>query len=130
MFVLNTFNIIYFFFLQTYVSPDKINCILCPPGQKVVEDCKSEASVSKCEPCEAGFFMPHPNQNKYCEKCHQSACPKDAFVETNCTATTNHVCKCQDGYHRHPLDSLDDWLNCRKHTQCEEGKGVVHPGKC
>ncbi|KAK7501800.1 hypothetical protein BaRGS_00006886 [Batillaria attramentaria] len=113
--------------IGTYVSPERINCIPCPPGQKVLEHCTKNAADSTCVPCEKFHYSDTHNPHKYCKLC-KSSCPKNGYENLTCSTSSNRVCWCHEGFHRHPLDPFDPFFECVKHSQCAEDEGVESQG--
>ncbi|KAF4103474.1 hypothetical protein G5714_016357 [Onychostoma macrolepis] len=64
----------------------------------VLKNCEQEKSDTKCAPCTSGFFTHYYNSNyNWCHHC--TTCTKDHMkYEKNCTATSDAVCTCVEGY--------------------------------
>ncbi|XP_016337609.1 CD27 antigen-like [Sinocyclocheilus anshuiensis] len=83
---------------KTEYLNDKTCCTKCKPGEYVLENCKQKMPVTLCAPCGNGFFTDDYNSNyNWCSHC--TTCTKDHMkYEKNCTATSDAVCTCVEGY--------------------------------
>ena len=117
-------------FQETYSLDSGIHCLKCPAGTRVVDDCHDDLAEPVCAPCSDHRFSDAPNGEKHCKLC-RSSCPKYGKQVQDCTNRTNRVCTCQPGYHRYPLDDIDQHFefDCQIHSKCEEGYGEVYQGK-
>ncbi|XP_076451352.1 uncharacterized protein LOC143287293 isoform X2 [Babylonia areolata] len=111
----------------TYVSPDKRHCFFCPPGTHVEEHCETHLTNSTCVRCPDHEYSDKPNSRTHCSLC-KSSCPKDSLIITNCSILTNKECLCHEGFHRYPVDPIDDHWKCRPHSPCGEAEGEVYYG--
>ena len=117
-------------FQETYSLDSGIHCLKCPAGTRVVDDCHDNLAEPVCAPCLNHRFSDAPNGEKHCKLC-RSSCPKYGKQVQDCTNRTNRVCTCQPGYHRYPLDDIDQHFDfeCQIHSKCKEGYGEVYQGK-
>ncbi|KAM8927133.1 tumor necrosis factor receptor superfamily member 25 [Pelodytes ibericus] len=74
-------------------------CKKCPKGEYVKEPCKADGLDPKCDSCESGTFLQHPNYLPHCRAC--SHCdPETETLEQECSASTNTKCICKEGRYR------------------------------
>ncbi|MEQ2277773.1 hypothetical protein XENORESO_007303 [Xenotaenia resolanae] len=92
-------------------------CDRCPAGKFVKEDC-SATNMTKCSDCPPGSFTDELNYLKKCIPCQ--TCIKNSLKETHCTAKTDTVCKCKEGFYcsEAKCDHCEPW------TLCPVGEGV------
>ncbi|XP_070207992.1 tumor necrosis factor receptor superfamily member 5-like [Littorina saxatilis] len=114
---------------ETYSLDNGIYCLKCPVGTKVETDCTEPEGFTDptCVPCGDHHFSDKENGNKYCTAC-KPGCPKNGVETQACTAATNRMCICEPGFHRYPIDPIDPHFECKPHSKCSEGEGVVYNG--
>uniref|UniRef100_A0A3Q1G9K8 Tumor necrosis factor receptor superfamily member 6B-like n=1 Tax=Acanthochromis polyacanthus TaxID=80966 RepID=A0A3Q1G9K8_9TELE len=78
------------------------------------------STPTQCAPCRQDYFTALWNYLPRCLYCN-NFCNGNQEVETECSATTNRVCRCQKGFY-----GLDDF--CIPHTECGPGHGVLTKG--
>ncbi|XP_061293792.1 tumor necrosis factor receptor superfamily member 5 isoform X3 [Bos javanicus] len=94
-------------------------CDLCPPGQKLVNDC-TEVSKTECQSCGKGEFLSTWNREKYCHE-HRYCNPNLGLrIQSEGTLNTDTTCVCVEGQHctSHTCES------CTPHSLCLPGFGV------
>ncbi|XP_026933964.1 tumor necrosis factor receptor superfamily member 5 isoform X1 [Sagmatias obliquidens] len=94
-------------------------CNLCPPGQKLMNDC-TEVTETDCRPCSKGEFLATRNSEKYCHQ-HRYCNPNLGLqIQTEGTSITDTICTCDEGHHctSHTCES------CTPHSLCLPGFGV------
>ncbi|XP_043740552.1 tumor necrosis factor receptor superfamily member 5 isoform X1 [Cervus elaphus] len=94
-------------------------CDLCPPGQKLVNDC-TEVSQTACQSCGKGEFLSTWNREKYCHE-HRYCNPNLGLqIQSKGTLNTDTTCVCVEGQHctSHTCES------CTPHSLCLPGFGV------
>ncbi|XP_052010255.1 tumor necrosis factor receptor superfamily member 6-like [Xyrauchen texanus] len=107
---------------ETY-EHDGNTCCPCPSGFRVLSDC-TDKDATKCEMCENGYFMTHPNRDHTCQPC--KTCDPNANMETKkmCSFYSNTVCTCKKDYY---CDKGDLCRVCYKCDRCEEHGNVKIP---
>lgn len=75
-------------------NKDQVCCVSCKPGNRLVRKCGINPQ-DLCSPCEKDTFTIDPKQWS-CQRCSQ--CIGLMWVKTNCTASSNTVCACKEGY--------------------------------
>ncbi|KTG43653.1 hypothetical protein cypCar_00041830, partial [Cyprinus carpio] len=67
-------------------------------GELMIEKCEQGISDTQCDACGDGFFMDDYNINyHWCKHC--TTCTKEHMKNMkNCTATSDAVCTCEEGY--------------------------------
>uniref|UniRef100_A0A8C0E2F3 Tumor necrosis factor receptor superfamily member 5 n=1 Tax=Balaenoptera musculus TaxID=9771 RepID=A0A8C0E2F3_BALMU len=101
-----------------YVTNNRC-CNLCPPGQKLVNDC-TEVTETECLPCSKGEFLATYSSEKYCHQ-HKYCNPNLGLqIQREGTTETDTSCKCDEGRHctSHTCES------CTLHSLCLPGFGV------
>ncbi|XP_057558540.1 tumor necrosis factor receptor superfamily member 5 [Hippopotamus amphibius kiboko] len=94
-------------------------CSMCPPGQKLVNDCR-ELTETECIPCSKDEFLATWNREKYCHQ-HRYCNPNLGLrIQTEGTLNTDTTCICVEGQHctSHTCES------CTPHSLCLPGFGV------
>ncbi|XP_055401138.1 tumor necrosis factor receptor superfamily member 5 isoform X1 [Bubalus kerabau] len=94
-------------------------CDLCPPGQKLVNDC-TEVSKTECQSCGKGEFLSTWNREKYCHE-HRYCNPNLGLrIQSEGTLNTDTTCVCVEGQHctSHTCE------RCTPHSLCLPGFGV------
>ncbi|TRY98728.1 hypothetical protein DNTS_034761 [Danionella cerebrum] len=129
-------------------------CCLCPKGSRVLWDC-TDTAETKCDLCEDGTYMDHPNNDDKCQPCKicDSKGLKQCFLKPNyngilylptivnmkinerCSKYSNTVCGCQENYYCDKGDlcrACYTCNTCKEHgvkTQCTESNNTVcHDG--
>uniref|UniRef100_A0A3B4ZWL8 Tumor necrosis factor receptor superfamily member 6B-like n=1 Tax=Stegastes partitus TaxID=144197 RepID=A0A3B4ZWL8_9TELE len=98
---------------------ETLNCNKCPPGTHMAAHCTA-STPTQCAPCGGDYFTALWNYLPRCLYC-SNFCNSNQEVETECSPTTNRVCRCRQGFYR-----LDDF--CIRHTECGPGHGVQTTG--
>lgn len=93
---------------------DALLCALCPPGTYVASPC-TRTLDTVCLPCPQEHFTQFWNFLPKCLYC--SVCEGDRVVREQCSAASNRVCECRDGYYG------EDGF-CVPHSRCPPGKGA------
>lgn len=78
------------------------------------------STSTKCVPCEENHFTELWNYLPRCLYCG-NFCYENQEVETECSATSNRVCRCKEGFY-----SSSDF--CFRHSECKPGLGVKNKG--
>uniref|UniRef100_A0A3P9DJ60 Tumor necrosis factor receptor superfamily member 6B n=1 Tax=Maylandia zebra TaxID=106582 RepID=A0A3P9DJ60_9CICH len=94
-------------------------CVCCPPGTFMSAHCTA-TTPTQCQPCKNGHFTDLWNYLPRCLYC-SNLCTGNLEVETECSPTTNRICRCKEGFY-----SADDF--CIRHTECGPGYGVQTKG--
>lgn len=94
-------------------------CTKCPPGTHMVAHCTS-STPTKCVPCGENQFTELWNYLPRCLYCG-NFCYDNQEVEKECSATSNRVCRCKEGFY-----SSADF--CFRHSECKPGLGVQTKG--
>eukprot|EP00066_Takifugu_rubripes_P014521 XP_011603787.1 PREDICTED: tumor necrosis factor receptor superfamily member 11B-like [Takifugu rubripes] len=94
-------------------------CDKCPPGTHMAAHCTPSTST-KCVPCGENHFTELWNYLPRCLYCG-NFCYENQEVETECSATSNRVCRCKEGFY-----SSSDF--CFRHSECKPGLGVKTKG--
>ncbi|XP_029307821.1 tumor necrosis factor receptor superfamily member 6B-like [Cottoperca gobio] len=94
-------------------------CEKCPPGTRLAAYCTASTPTA-CVPCRSRSFTELWNYLPKCLYCN-NFCTENQEVETECTATTNRVCRCTEGFYL-----TADF--CRRHSECGPGNGVQTKG--
>ncbi|XP_047666236.1 tumor necrosis factor receptor superfamily member 9b [Tachysurus fulvidraco] len=68
-------------------------CVRCKPGNRLVKTCDSNKEVL-CTPCENGTYT--RTNTEYCKRCTE--CISPLKVKTFCTASSDTVCECAEGF--------------------------------
>uniref|UniRef100_A0A8C2Z0U8 TNFR-Cys domain-containing protein n=1 Tax=Cyclopterus lumpus TaxID=8103 RepID=A0A8C2Z0U8_CYCLU len=95
-------------------------CDKCPPGMHMTVYCTG-TTRTVCAPCRSHHFTELWNYLPKCLYCN-NLCIENQEVETECTATSNRVCRCKDGFYMTPGDS------CVRHLACRPRHGVQTKG--
>uniref|UniRef100_G3NU53 TNFR-Cys domain-containing protein n=1 Tax=Gasterosteus aculeatus aculeatus TaxID=481459 RepID=G3NU53_GASAC len=94
-------------------------CDKCPPGTHITEYCTA-TTPTVCAPCRRHHFTELWNYLPKCLYC-SNFCTENQEVETECTVTSNRVCRCKDG-------SYLTGDSCVRHKECGPGRGVLTKG--
>ncbi|XP_077023900.1 tumor necrosis factor receptor superfamily member 5 isoform X2 [Tamandua tetradactyla] len=98
-------------------------CNLCPPGEKLVNDC-TQVSDTECRLCDAGEFLDTWNRETRCHQ-HKYCDPNLGLqVQREGTTETDTTCACQEGLHC----ASDACESCTRHSLCPPGFGVKQAG--
>ncbi|CAN9513726.1 unnamed protein product [Ophioblennius macclurei] len=103
-----------------YKSTDGTCCDRCPAGEYLQADCTATEPTS-CAKCGRGNFMDIKNYFYRCHSCKECSPNEKQSKFSDCTATKNTVCQCQEGFYC----SNDDCDHCELVTQCRPGEGVL-----
>ncbi|XP_024895698.1 tumor necrosis factor receptor superfamily member 5 isoform X3 [Pteropus alecto] len=91
-------------------------CNLCPPGEKLVNEC-TETANTKCFPCSEGEFLGTWNNERHCHQ-HKYCDPNlGLLVQTNGTSKTDTTCMCGKGQYC----TSDACERCIPHRLCPPG---------
>ncbi|XP_037641834.1 tumor necrosis factor receptor superfamily member 6B-like [Sebastes umbrosus] len=90
-------------------------CNKCPPGTHMASYC-TPTTPTVCVPCRSQHFTELWNYLPKCLYCY-NFCTENQEVETECTATSNRVCRCKEGFYL-----TADF--CRRQSECGPGQGV------
>uniref|UniRef100_A0A669F7I7 TNFR-Cys domain-containing protein n=1 Tax=Oreochromis niloticus TaxID=8128 RepID=A0A669F7I7_ORENI len=101
------------------VTGEILKCPKCPPGTFMPAHCTA-TTRTQCQPCRDGHFTKLWNYLPRCLYC-SNICTGNQEVETECSPTTNRICRCKEGFY-----SADDF--CIRHTECGPGYGVQTKG--
>ncbi|KAM5245868.1 tumor necrosis factor receptor superfamily member 5 [Ctenodactylus gundi] len=94
-------------------------CNLCPPGEKLVNDC-TELTDTECRSCNSGEFLRTWNRERHCHS-HTYCDPLLGLqVQREGTLITDTICTCVEGRHC----TGDACEHCDLHTSCGPGFGV------
>ncbi|ESO91473.1 hypothetical protein LOTGIDRAFT_228863 [Lottia gigantea] len=74
---------------------NRIKCVKCPRGHKVLNHCTKDLSQSDCVTCEEGTFAVRLSSSKLCGKCKDCSHTYQ-IIKKNCTPETDTECKCPD----------------------------------
>ncbi|XP_022609196.1 tumor necrosis factor receptor superfamily member 6B-like [Seriola dumerili] len=98
---------------------DSLTCDKCPPGTHMTAQCTA-TTPTQCAPCKSHHFTELWNYLPRCLYC-ANFCTENQEVETECSAVSNRVCRCKEGFY---------WTNdfCMRHSECEPGQGVQTKG--
>ncbi|XP_058143141.1 tumor necrosis factor receptor superfamily member 5 isoform X2 [Dasypus novemcinctus] len=96
-------------------------CKLCPPGEKLVNDC-TEVTQTECQFCGAGEFLDTWNRESRCHQ-HKYCDPTLGLrVQREGTTKTDTTCACKEGQHC----ASNACESCAFHSSCPPGFGVKH----
>lgn len=101
------------------VTGRSLTCNQCPPGTYMAAYCTA-TTQTKCLPCKSQHFTEVWNYLPKCLYCY-NFCSENQEVETECSATTNRVCRCKEGFYM-----INDF--CMRHSECGVGHGVKTKG--
>nr|XP_033497393.1 tumor necrosis factor receptor superfamily member 6B-like isoform X1 [Epinephelus lanceolatus] len=101
------------------VTGRSLTCNQCPPGTYMAAYCTA-TTQTKCLPCKSHHFTEMWNYLPKCLYCY-NFCSENQEVETECSATTNRVCRCKEGFYL-----INDF--CMRHSECGVGHGVKTKG--
>ncbi|XP_037310159.2 tumor necrosis factor receptor superfamily member 6B-like [Pungitius pungitius] len=104
---------------QDSFSGDVLTCDKCPPGTHITDYCTATTPTA-CAPCRRQHYTELWNYLPKCLYC-SNFCTENQEVETECTETSNRVCRCKDGFYL-TGDS------CVRHKKCPPGRGVQTKG--
>ncbi|XP_008696265.1 tumor necrosis factor receptor superfamily member 5 isoform X1 [Ursus americanus] len=94
-------------------------CNLCPPGEKLVNDC-TEITDTECIRCKEGEFLGTWNTERHCHQ-HKYCDPNLGLrVQREGTSETDTICTCDKGLHC----TNDACESCTLHSLCLPGLGV------
>ncbi|XP_071324750.1 tumor necrosis factor receptor superfamily member 6B-like [Trachinotus anak] len=107
-----------FEYLDRYTG-ESLTCDKCPPGTHMTAHCTS-TTPTQCAPCRSHHFTELWNYLPRCLYCN-NFCTENQEVETECSAVSNRVCRCKEGFY---------WASdfCIRHSECEPGRGVQMKG--
>ncbi|XP_042346300.1 tumor necrosis factor receptor superfamily member 6B-like [Plectropomus leopardus] len=106
-------------FVHQDAAGNTLICNKCQPGTYMVAYCTA-TTPTKCEPCKSQHFTELWNYLPKCLYCY-NFCTENQEVETECSATTNRVCRCKEGFYM-----TGDF--CMRHAECGPGHGVKTKG--
>lgn len=110
---------------REYQTDNNICCDKCLPGFKLVEECRGHGLRSTCQRCPEEQFMDEMNFFPNCFKCRRCKENSNQVEESPCTAKTDRVCRCKDGFYKLPISSQGfDCLQCRT---CGKNETEVKP---
>ncbi|XP_041799039.1 tumor necrosis factor receptor superfamily member 6B-like [Chelmon rostratus] len=94
-------------------------CAKCPPGTHMAAHCTA-TTATRCAPCKGELYTELWNYLPRCLYCN-NFCYENQEVEKECTAVSNRVCRCKEGFY---------WADnfCIRHTECGPGHGVQTKG--
>ncbi|XP_056300886.1 tumor necrosis factor receptor superfamily member 6B-like [Pseudoliparis swirei] len=101
------------------LTGEALTCDKCPPGTHMATYC-SGTTPTVCARCRDHHFTELWNYLPKCLYCN-NLCIEKQEVETECTATSNRVCRCKDGFYI----SGD---SCMRHLACGPRHGVQTKG--
>ncbi|XP_072101249.1 uncharacterized protein [Mobula birostris] len=109
-----------------YISKQhQVCCSKCRPGTHQIQACSRDVDT-QCSPCGTSQYTAYWNTLKKCKGC-EALCGEDQEEVQACTSTSMRVCQCRSGFHC--IDPSGKTCNqCRKHTECKEGHGVIEKG--
>ncbi|XP_059808045.1 tumor necrosis factor receptor superfamily member 1B-like isoform X1 [Hypanus sabinus] len=111
--------------IETFLKFLQVCCSRCQPGTYQIQACSRDADT-QCGPCGTDRYTEHWNTLRKCRGC-EAPCSDDQDEVQPCTPTSMRVCQCVNGFHC--IDLSGKTCNqCRKHTECKEGYGVVEKG--
>ncbi|XP_032275796.1 tumor necrosis factor receptor superfamily member 5 isoform X3 [Phoca vitulina] len=94
-------------------------CNLCPPGEKLVNDC-TETINTECTRCKTGEFLGTWNSERHCHQ-HKYCDPNLGLrVQREGTSETDTTCTCNEGLHC----ASNTCESCTLHSPCPPGLGV------
>ncbi|XP_064429351.1 tumor necrosis factor receptor superfamily member 5 isoform X3 [Mirounga angustirostris] len=94
-------------------------CNLCPPGEKLVNDC-TETINTECTRCKTGEFLGTWNSERRCHQ-HKYCDPNLGLrVQREGTSETDTACTCNEGLHC----TSNTCESCTLHSLCPPGLGV------
>ncbi|XP_068179715.1 tumor necrosis factor receptor superfamily member 6B-like [Antennarius striatus] len=98
---------------------ETLTCSKCPPGTHMAAHCSATKST-ECAPCRDDHFTALWNYLPRCLYCN-NFCAHNQEVERECSATSNRVCRCKQGFY---------WTGylCVRHSECGPGYGVKTAG--
>ncbi|XP_076593924.1 uncharacterized protein LOC143324980 [Chaetodon auriga] len=94
-------------------------CAKCPPGTHMAAHCTANTATA-CAPCKNDHYTELWNYLPRCLYC-SNFCVENQEVEKECTAVSNRVCRCKEGFYW-----ADDF--CIRHKECGPGHGVQTKG--
>ncbi|XP_018593386.1 tumor necrosis factor receptor superfamily member 23 [Scleropages formosus] len=81
-------------------------CKKCEPGERMEKRCTSPSAETRCKKCGQGYYSDSANTDQGCKQCYDCSMKYMAYVK-NCTATSNSVCGCQQGYRCHSMPCVN-----------------------
>ncbi|KAK1895962.1 Tumor necrosis factor receptor superfamily member 6B [Dissostichus eleginoides] len=105
---------------QDPFTRETLICDKCPPGMHMTAYCTS-TTPTVCAPCRSRHFTKLWNYLPRCLYCN-NYCTENQEVETECTATTNRVCRCKQGFYM-----TNEF--CWTHSKCGPRSGVKTQGE-
>ncbi|XP_041798332.1 tumor necrosis factor receptor superfamily member 5-like [Chelmon rostratus] len=89
-------------------------CAKCTPGTHMAAHCTATTATG-CVPCKGELYTELWNYLPRCLYCN-NFCYENQEVEKECTAVSNRVCRCKEGF---------CWADkfCVRHTECGPGHG-------
>ncbi|KAF3839235.1 hypothetical protein F7725_017952 [Dissostichus mawsoni] len=84
------------------------------------ERCHSNNTRSNCEACPAGQFTDQVNYSPNCRGCRRCKASNHDVEISPCKKDRNTVCRCEDGYYKHNIDS--EKYECRKCSSCKQNE--------
>ncbi|XP_021083079.2 tumor necrosis factor receptor superfamily member 26 [Mesocricetus auratus] len=98
---------------------DTLCCQLCPSGTHLFKPCQENHGMSKCIPCESGFFMNHNNSESSCFRC--SLCRDDQEEVAKCFQNADRECQCKQGTYCNSENCVERCLPC---SSCPNNKVI------
>ncbi|XP_048047156.1 tumor necrosis factor receptor superfamily member 6 isoform X2 [Megalobrama amblycephala] len=90
-------------------------CCLCPKGYRVLSHC-TDRNGTKCQLCDDGTYMDHPNSDLSCLPCKICNPNANMKVKVRCSEYSNTVCGCLED---HYCDKGDHCKFCKACGKCE-----------
>ncbi|KAF1387664.1 hypothetical protein PFLUV_G00082290 [Perca fluviatilis] len=104
---------------QDPITREILICDRCPPGTHMAAYCTA-TTPTMCAPCRNQHYTELWNYLPKCLYCH-NFCTENEEVETECSATSNRVCRCKQGF-------FMTAGFCMRHSECGPGHGVQTKG--
>ncbi|KAM7420431.1 hypothetical protein PAMA_014921 [Pampus argenteus] len=101
------------------LTGETLLCDKCPPGTHMGAYCTA-TTPTECLPCRGNHYTELWNYLPKCLYCNR-LCMENEEVEIECTAVSNRVCRCKQGFY---------WADyfCLRHSECGPGHGVQTQG--
>ncbi|XP_026226391.1 tumor necrosis factor receptor superfamily member 1A [Anabas testudineus] len=103
-----------------YLSTQGICCNKCPPGFKLVEECRASGHRSNCTPCPEKQYNDQINYADNCKSCTRCKASRNEREVSSCEKNKNTVCQCKDGYYKSVISP--DTYECLKCKVCAENE--------
>ncbi|XP_010768855.1 tumor necrosis factor receptor superfamily member 1A [Notothenia coriiceps] len=100
-----------------YDNDNGVCCNKCLPGFRLVEKCHSNNTRSICKQCGTGLYTDQENYARNCRSCRKCKASNHEVEISPCKAVRNTVCRCEDGYYKHNIDS--EKYECLKCSSCK-----------